>query len=171
LNWERQLEELASHREDDYQKRLTRMTFDHPENLLRQLRAYLARQADYHRLKRSAQPLRLETSAGNVQELVCDEVEFESDSKLTFNIEMVEAQTAGWLVKRFKYQLQLPGRGIDMVRIHLNQEPGLNALKVPRCHLHLGSSEAHIPFPIMNPLLMVHLICEHIEPDVGKSND
>lgn len=27
--------------------------------------------------------------------------------------------------------------------------------------------EAHVPFPIMNPRLILSLFCEHIEPDFG----
>jgi hypothetical protein len=31
----------------------------------------------------------------------------------------------------------------------------------------IGDSQAHVLFPIMSPRLIVHLICEHIEPDLG----
>jgi hypothetical protein len=54
-----------------------------------------------------------------------------------------------------------------MIRIHLNREGGHDPLNVPQCHFHIGDSKAHVPFPIMSPRLMVHLICEHIEPDLG----
>jgi hypothetical protein len=54
-----------------------------------------------------------------------------------------------------------------MVRIHLNPATLHDPLRVPRCHLHVGDSQAHIPFPIMNPRLILSLICEHIEPDFG----
>ena len=37
----------------------------------------------------------------------------------------------------------------------------------PRCHMHIGNSQAHVPFPAMDPRLILYLICEHIEPDVG----
>ena len=160
---------LAGHREDAYQSSLAQMVLDHPGTLRRQLRHYLAEQSNRGRLKKTYDHVpQLKTHSGNIQELVCEEVEFKSDAKLDFNIELEQQQT-GWFVKRFKFDLRLSGRVIAMVRIHLNQERGRDALKVPRCHLHLGQSEAHIPFPIMSPRLVVHLICEHLEPDIGKT--
>jgi len=58
-------------------------------------------------------------------------------------------------------------RQVKMLRIHLNGEPWYDPLTVPRCHLHIGDSRAHIPFPVTNPRLILHLLCEHIEPDLG----
>jgi len=142
------------------------MLVDHPGTLRLQLRHYLAEQANNGRLKQTYNVPRLDTHEGGLQELVCEDVEFRSDSRLNFNVEMEREQT-GWLVKRFKFHLHLARRRINMVRIHLNQEVGHDPLNVPRCHFHIGDSKAHIPFPIMSPRLMLHLICEHIEVDLG----
>ena len=80
----------------------------------------------------------------------------------------MEQEQGGWLVKRFKFHLHLARRSINMVRIHLNQEGGHDPLNVPRCHFHIGDSKAHIPFPIMSPRLTLHLLCEYVEPDLGR---
>jgi hypothetical protein len=166
LSWEDELLALARDRENAYQSSLSQMVLDHPARLRIQLRHYLAEQANYGRLKQTYDNVpQLKTERG-LYELACDEIEFRSDSKLGFNIQM-EQEQRGWLVKRFKFHLHLAGRSIDMVRIHLNQEGGHDPLTVPRCHFHLADSRAHIPFPIMSPRLMLHLLCEHIEPDVG----
>lgn len=166
MSWQHELEALARHREEAYQSSLSEMLLDHPAKLRRQLRSYLAEQTDHGRLKHSYDAPRLATLEGGLQELACDEVEFRSDSKLSFHIQM-ESEQRGWLVKRFKFHLHLVGRRINMVRIHLNQAGGRDPLIVPRCHFHLADSQAHIPFPIMSPRLMLHLLCEHIEPDLG----
>jgi hypothetical protein len=54
-----------------------------------------------------------------------------------------------------------------MVRSHLNEISSHDPLAIPRCHMHIADSEAHVPFPVMNPRLILYLICEHIEPDFG----
>jgi hypothetical protein len=165
LSWEDELEALARDRENVYQLSLSQMLLDHPAKLRLQLRHYLAEQANHGRLKQTYDVPHL-NAAGGLYELACDEVEFRSDSKLGFNIQM-EQEQRGWLVKRFKFHLHFAGRSVNMVRIHLNQEGGNDPLTVPRCHFHLADSRAHIPFPIMSPRLMLHLLCEHIEPDLG----
>ena len=97
--------------------------------------------------------------------MVCEEVEFQSDSRLSFKIKL-EYDQRGWLVRQFKFDLLLTGRSIRRVSIHLNASAAYDdPLKVPRCHFHIGNGKAHIPFPIMSPRLMLHLLCEHIEPD------
>lgn len=166
MSWEDELEALAYDRENACQSRLSKMMVDHPGTLRRQLRHYLAEQANRGRLTQTYDVPRLDTLEGGLQELSCEEVEFRSDSRLNFNIQM-EQEQGGWLVKRFRFHLHLPRRSINKVLIHLNQEGGHDPLNVPRCHFHIGDSKAHIPFPIMSPRLMLHLLCEHIEPDVG----
>jgi hypothetical protein len=141
------------------------MVLDHPGTLRKQLRHYLAEQADRGRLTKTYDNVpRLDTLDERLQELVCEEVEFRSDSRLSFKIKL-EHEWRGWLVKQFKFELLLAGRGINRVSIHLNPEGGHDPLKVPRCHFHIGDSKAHVPFPIMSPRLMLHLLCEHIESD------
>jgi hypothetical protein len=148
------------------------MMFDHPSKIRLQLRSDLARQVDLGRLKRSDdRVIQLSPPANDLQQLTCPTVEFFSDSTLAFEI-LLERLQRGWLMKRFKFDLHLSGRrGIRMIRIHLNEKVGHDPVKVPRCHFHIGDSKAHIPFPIMSPRLIVHLICEHIEPDVGREVD
>jgi hypothetical protein len=163
---EDQLEELARDREQAYHSTLSQMRVDHPATLRKQLRAYLGEQADHDILARTYDDVpRLETN-GELNELVCDEVEFRSDSRLEFRIQM-EKEQRGWSVRRFRFHLRFAGRPIGMVRIHLNEERDRAPLRVPRCHLHVDSSEPHIPFPIMDPRLILHLICERIEPHIG----
>jgi hypothetical protein len=166
LSWEDELKELARDRENAYQLSLSQMTIDPPGMLRRQLRHYLAEQTDRGRLKQTYEGPRLDTLEGGLQELVCEEVEFRSDAKLSFNIQM-EHEQGGWLARRFRFHLHFTRRNIDMIRIHLNREGGHDPLSVPRCHFHIGDSKAHIPFPIMSPRLMLYLLCEHIEPDLG----
>jgi hypothetical protein len=167
LTWEEELESPALVREAAYEASLLQMDLDQPGMLLRRIRHYLAEQTNRGRLKRTYDDVpKLETHSGGIQELICEEVEFRSESKLRFNIQLEQLQE-GWRVKRFKFHLHLAGRRIEMIGIHLNQARGRDALNVPRCHLHIGDSQARIPFPIMSPMLMIHLICENLEPDLG----
>jgi hypothetical protein len=165
VNPEDELLSMAREREKISESNLESMWFDHPSKL--QLRSDLFRQVDLDRLKRlDDRAVTLNPPEKGLQEIVCSGAEFRSDSKLSFKIEL-EKQQQGWIVKRFQFHLHLSGRGIKMVRIHLNHKVSHDPLRVPRCHFHIDDSEAHIPFPVMRPRLMVHLICEHIEPDLG----
>jgi hypothetical protein len=167
LSLEDELLQMARDRESASEAALSRMWLDLPGTLLRQLRNDLAVQVDLHRIKRSDERVvQLRTKDGNLQELFCEGVEFVSESKLAFDLEM-ERQQPGWLVRRFRFSLHLIDRPVKMVRIHLNGEVGHDPVKVARCHLHIDNSNPHIPFPIMNPRLLVHFICEHIEPHLG----
>jgi hypothetical protein len=158
---------MARGREEASQAYLESIRLDHPAMLRRQLRSDLATQADLKRLKRSDdQVVHLTNRSEDILELICPAVEFSSESKLEFKIEVGKRQE-GWLIRRFQFSLYLAERRIKMVRIHLNERLGHDPVRVPRCHLHLDNSNAHIPFPVMSPRLMVHLICEHIEPDLG----
>ncbi len=167
MSWEDELRSLARERESVYESSSPLFMVDRPGTLRRQLRHYLAEQANSGKLKRTYDHVpRLDTHEAGLQELVCEEVEFPSDSMLSFNIRMEQKQ-AGWLVRDFEFRLHLTKRAINMLQIHLNEKVSHDPLRVPRCHFHIGDSDAHIPFPIMNPRLIVHLICEHIEPDLG----
>src|SRR5258707_15537168 len=158
---------MARERESASESILATMWLEHPSKLLRQLRNDLALQVDRNRLKRTDDDVvSLGQSEKGLPELTCTAAEFRSDSRLNFKLEL-EKQQKGWLFKRFQFSLYLAGRNIKMVRIHLNERVSHDPVKVPLCHFHIGDSEAHIPFPIMSPRLMVHLICEHIEPDLG----
>ena len=167
MSWEDELRSLARDRENECQSRISQMVLEHPGTLRKQLRHYLAEQTGRGLLKKTYENVpRLNTIDERLHELVCDEVEFRSDSKLSFKIKL-EHEQRGWLVKQFKFELLLAGRSVNRVSIHLNPEGGYDPLRVPRCHFHIGNGEAHIPFPVMSPRLMLHLLCEHIESDTG----
>ncbi len=172
MSWEDELRALASERETAGGSVPSQLMIDHPANLRRQLRHYLGVQADLGRLKKTYDGPTMDTREGGVQELVCDGVEFWSDSRLTFYIKLRQEQ-AGWHVKEFEFHLHLVSRTVGMVRVHLNDYQSdprrIDPLRIPRCHFHIGDSEAHIPFPQMSCRLILHLLCEYIEPDLGAS--
>jgi hypothetical protein len=145
LSLEEELKALARDREVAFHANQSQFVVGHPETLLRQLRFYLAEGANYGWLKRTYEAPRLSLIEGGLQELVCEEVEFRSNSTLSFRIQL-EQQQGGWLVRRFRFHLQFAGRRVNMVRIHLNEASGYDPLNVPRCHFHVGDSRAHIPF-------------------------
>jgi hypothetical protein len=147
---------------------LSAMFIESPALLGRQLREDLSRQIDSGRVKRTEDQVpQLAAIAGGLNELTCTGAEFDDGGRLLFDIQLERSQR-GWLVKRFRFHLHLPpSRSIKMLRIHLNSEAWHDPVRIPRCHLHVGDSDAHIPFPIMNPRLILSLICEHIEPDFG----
>jgi hypothetical protein len=165
---EDELLRLAREREARTDGALLEMLLEAPAQLGRELRAYLARQVDHGRVKRTDEKVpRLTTIQGGLNELVCPRAEFTSGARLEFSIQMEESQR-GWLVRRFKFHLYLPReRRIKVFRIHLNGESWHDPQVVPRCHLHIGDSRAHIPFPVMDPRLILLVICEHVEPDFG----
>jgi|ERR1039457_249977 hypothetical protein len=168
MSIEGELLRLAREREAATEDAVNRMLLDTPDSVRRQLRAYLSRQVDCGRMKRTNEKIpRLAAIEGGLNQLACPEVQFSSGARLTFDIQL-ENKQGGWLVRRFRFHVSLPRpRSIRMVRIHLNAETGYNPLAVPRCHLHIDNSHAHVPFPIMDPRLMLHIICEHVEPDLG----
>lgn len=167
MSLENELNALALHREQEYELILADTIQEPPNKLLRQLRAYLAELTDHGKLKQTYESPRSEARTEGATELICDHVEFASDSVLSFSILLVPRQL-GWLLKQFEFHLAIVARGVRHVRIHLTATGAYNPLKVPRCHIHLDNSDPHIPFPIMNPRLILHLICEHIEPDIGR---
>jgi hypothetical protein len=163
VSWEDELLELARQRHrlgsDPEQLKV-----DHPETLLRQIRHYLAEQSNRRRLKKSYDGPRLTDHAREIKKIESDEIEFHSDSKLTFSIELHQDRYR-WEVKHFEFNLHIPGRAVDRVRIDLNLNHDADPVRVPRCHFHIGDGDAHIPFPLMSLRLTLHLLCEHIEPD------
>jgi hypothetical protein len=165
---EDELLRLARERETKADSALAEMVMEPPNQLLRHLRAYLARQVDHGRIKRTNERiLQLAAVQGGLNELACPGVHFSSGARLEFNLQLEDMQR-GWLVKRFRFHLRLPrARSINMIRIHLNAEAWHDPLAVPRCHMHIGDSQAHVPFPITDPRLILHLICENVEPNLG----
>lgn len=159
---------LARDRDSQMETALGAMLIESPAVLGRQLRQDLSRQIDSGRMKRTEDRVpQLATVERGLNELKCQGAEFADGGRLLFDIQLEERQR-GWLVKRFRFHLHLPpSRSIKMVRIHLNQGTWHDPLRIPRCHLHVGDSGAHIPFPIMNPRPILSLICEHVEPDFG----
>lgn len=162
-----ELDELAWERERGYETNRKGAIQEDPSKLLRQLRAYLAELADHGKLKRSYDSPRSVARPDDVTELICDSVEFASDSLLSFRI-LLERSQQGWLLREYEFHLALVGRRVGHVRIHLKRTGAYDPLRVPRCHLHIDNSDPHIPFPITNPRLTAHLMCEHIEPEIGR---
>ena len=168
MNPEGDLLRLARERETASEAALGEMLVERPDILGRQFRDYLSRKLDQNRMRLADEGIpSLTTVSNGVSELACAQARFSSGATLMFNIQLQREQR-GWRVLRFKFHLHLaPSRGVKMVRIHLNQASWHDPLAVPRCHLHVDSSLAHVPFPIMNPRLILHVLCEHIEPDFG----
>jgi hypothetical protein len=168
LSPEEELTQLARLRDDATQAALDALLVD-PPRLLRQIRHYLKRQTDYRRfshLKENA--IELTTITGGLQELACKHLEFSSGSELKFCLQLEPSQR-GTFVRQFYFHVKLARpRPIGMVRIHLNPSSGRDPLSVPRCHLHVDHSRPHVPFPIFDPRLILQLVCEHIEPDIGR---
>ena len=164
-----ELKLLALQREQAFELALEELDLEPPDRLLRQLRAYLADQEDYARIKQFGEKsVYLRQESDGIQELACDTVRFASGSTLGFKVKMEKQQT-GWRITQFMFHLRLPtARMIGMVRIHLNTHRQRDPLIVPRCHIHIGDGKrAHVPFPIMSPRLTLHLLCNEIEPDIG----
>ena len=168
MSIESELLQLAREREAKSEGALAEMLVESPDLLRRQLRDYLFRQVDSGRMKRPDEKiLRLNSVQEGFRDLACPKAEFSSGTHLQFNIRFEDTQ-GGCLVKRFQFIYLSPARRIKVVRIELNAEPSRDPLSVPRCHLHIGNSEAHIPFPIMDPRLILYLFCEHLERDFGS---
>lgn len=172
MSAEEDLLHLARDRDSQMEAALGAMLIESPALLGRQLRQDLSRQIDSGRIKRTEDRVpQLATLEGGLNELKCPGADFVDGGRLLFDIQLERSQR-GWLVKRFRFHLHLPpSRTIGMVRIHLNPGPLHDPIRIPRCHLHVGDSQAHIPFPIMHPRLVLSLICEHIEPDLGVPED
>ena len=170
MNLDNELQRLATERENAYEAAIAAMNLDAADQL-RRMRTYLARQEDRRRIKRlGGGTIQLRTLTTGVCRLECPSVEFNSGSTLDFRMK-IEPQPAG-RISWFEFHLNLPGAPIDMVRIELNDRRGHDLLRVPRCHLHLGrgarEGDVHIPFPIMPPLLILHLLCSILEPEFGR---
>jgi hypothetical protein len=160
---------LARQREDAAIEVLAGLVLENPGTLLRQLRTDLHELlVDRGKIQHTNERIvHLETIGGGLSELVCENLKLSSGARLEFRIQLEQDQR-GWLLRQFRFHVHLPRqRDIGMVRIHLKPDTWHDPLAVPRCHLHVDNSQAHVPFPIMNPRLILHLICERIEPDFG----
>jgi hypothetical protein len=168
LSADDELLQLALDRDSQMEGVLGAMLIESPGLLVRQLRYDLSRQTERKRMKRADEKIpQLETLQDGITKLVCEEAVFFSGARLSFELQL-DREQRGCRVLSFEFHLRLPTeRNINMVRIELNSEASRDPLRVPRCHLHVGDSAAHIPFPVMNPRLILSLICEHIEPDFG----
>jgi hypothetical protein len=144
------------------------MMLEPPDVLRRQLRTYLSRQVDHGRIEHTDEKIpRLATVEAGLNELTCPDLGFSSGARLQFKIRLAKDRR-GWLIKQFRFHIHLSHkRSVKMVRIYLRAEAWHDPLAVPRCHMHIGDSQAHVPFPVMDPRLILHLICEHIAPDFG----
>ncbi|MDR3718858.1 MAG: hypothetical protein P4K98_08650 [Bryobacteraceae bacterium] len=144
------------------------MLLERPDIVRKRLRDYIFRQVDQRRIKRVNESIpELLTLEGGINQLTCPAVEFSSGAQLRFDIQLESGQ-GGWHVLRFRFQVRLQSRrSTRMVQIHLNPQSSHDPLTIPRCHLHIDQGQAHVPFPVMDPRLMLHVICEHIAPDLG----
>lgn len=166
---ESELQRLALERAEAYETAISALDLGDPARVYRQIRAYLAELEDHGRIKRFRENmLPLRAAQDGVQELRCVPIELTSGSRFEFTIKMRQQQGICRLIE-FEFHLNLPpARNVDMVRIHLIPERPRDPLQVPQCHMHIGGGErAHVPFPIMSPRLILHLVCEVIEPDIG----
>lgn len=168
MSIEGELLQLARDRENKTQDSLAQLLLEPPDRLRRQMRAYFARKAECHRIRRTNEKIpQLTTVQGGLNELACPGLEFLSGTRLEFKMRL-EEDRRGWLLKQFQFHVFPPGaRRVPMLQIHLNIGASHDPLTVPRCHMHIGDSRAHVPFPIIHPGLILYLICEHIEPELG----
>lgn len=166
------VENLLTKSADDHEEKIgtgySAPLDDPPQVLKKYIRNYFGRLVDYRKLSIIDEKLpHLNSLNDGLNELMCPELAFLSGARLEFSIRFRQQQT-GWLVTQFMFHLTLPSdRGVGMVRIHLNEGRSRDPIAVPRCHFHLGNSEAHIPFPAMHPVLILDLLCQRIEPDLG----
>jgi hypothetical protein len=170
LSIEDELLTLARERDQGMQRALSQMDLDEPHIIRSQLRAYLARQVDRGRVKHfDGNVLEVSTLAEGSTKLTCRELAFTSGSKLNFALTLDRNQT-GWQMSHFEFHVRLPAkRKVRMVRIDLNRLSAWHdALRIPICHFHVDESEPHLAFPIQNPRLLLHTLCEQIEPHFGS---
>src|SRR6266849_9464551 len=103
MSFEDDLLRLAREREAETNAALVQMLLEPPDRLRRQLRAYLARQADRGQMKRTNEKIpKIATVQEGLNELACPELEFSSGARLRFDIQ-VEQEQRGWLVRRFRF--------------------------------------------------------------------
>ena len=106
MSLEDELKSLAWHREREYEGILADAIQEHPSKLQRQLRAYLAELTDHGKLKRTFESPRSEARSAGTTELICDGVEFASNSVLDFSI-LLEPSQMGWRLKNFEFHLAI----------------------------------------------------------------
>jgi hypothetical protein len=170
LSIDDELLDLARQRDQDVQTAISAMKLDEPHVLRSQLRAYLQRQVDRGHVRRAGGNVpEINTLGPDAVCLNCEELAFTSGSRLKFEIKLNRLQT-GWVIRQFEFHVRLPSkRKVKMVRIDLNEADNWHdALRIPRCHLHVDDSEPHISFPVLDPRLLLHTMCERIEPYFGK---
>jgi hypothetical protein len=170
LNTEGELLRLAREREGTTETAIREMVLEQPNLVGKGMRADISGHVDSDPIGRMKEKfIKLTRTQDGVDELACQKLELSSGTRLEFKVRL-EKDQRGWLLKQFQFHVFLPGAGsVRMVRIHLNSGAWYDPLAVPRCHLHIGDSRAHVPFPIMHPRLILHLICEHIASDFGAS--
>jgi hypothetical protein len=96
---ENELLRLAREREAKTEGALAEMLLEPPDRLRRQLRAYLSRQVDRGRMKRTDEKIpQLAAIQGGLNELACPKAEFSSGARLEFKIQLEEKQR-GWLAQ------------------------------------------------------------------------
>lgn len=145
-----------------------------PHEYFREIRVYLQRATDIRRTINGVHPLSqrslengdTQINAGPTIFRPCENcIQFRSGAQLSFGVTLRfdDAQTT-LLSYRFHLSL-LPASGLRFVRIDLNPpKDTYDPLHVPRCHIHPGFEDIHIPFPVMGPLEVLDRIVHVIEP-------
>lgn len=144
---------------------LDRLALPAPHECLSEIRSYLQRERDAHRIRDGAHQLkRRDLDTGETQ-INVDRVQFASGARLEFGITL-RAEAGRTKLLSYKFHLELlPASGLKFLRIDLNfSGRTCDPLRVPRSHLHPGFENIHLPFPVMRPLEVLDRIFHVIEP-------
>ena len=93
---------LARERDASFDAAIRELAIEAPHVLRSQMRAYLATQVDLHRIPRTNEGwIEQRTGTGGIEQLICPKVEFVSEARLEFKVELV-SHMHRWLVQRFQ---------------------------------------------------------------------
>lgn len=158
---------------------LANIAFPPPHEYFSQTRLYLQRTTDTGRTRNGVHLLSRH-SAGNGDTQInagptifrepCDNcIKFKSGAQLSFGVTLgLDGARTTLLAYRFYLSL-LPASGLKFVRIDLNaRKADYDPLQMPRCHIHPGFENVHIPFPVMSPIEVLDRIVHVIEPHFSK---
>ena len=81
-----------------------------------------------------------------------DHFRFDSGARLCFGLTLREVERGSQIIAS-RYHYRLPdGHSSKFLRFDLSDEPHLDPLVEPRCHLHPGIADVRIPFSIHHPI-------------------
>jgi len=154
---------------------LASISLPHPHEYFSKIRIYLQRMTDTGRTRngvrvlsqRSLQNGDTQINAGpTILRKPCEScIQFRSGAQLSFGVTLrFDGRQTTLLSYRFSLSL-LPASGLRFVRIDLNApKEAYDPLHMPRCHIHPGFENIHIPFPVMEPIEVLDRIVHVIEP-------